>query len=164
MPAPSNSGRPEAAAQRVVMRQQAVDLVRQRLVVGEIHQADGAAADLVLIGRADAAAGGADRGCRICGFAQRVELAMQRQDQRDVLGDAQIFGADGDALSPQPRPPRRGKAAGSNTTPLPITASFRRPQHARRQQRELVGLAVDDQRMAGIVAALEAHDDVGLFR
>ena len=51
----------EAAAQRVVMRQQAVDLVRQRIEIGEIHQADGAAADLVFIGRADAAPGGADR-------------------------------------------------------------------------------------------------------
>ena len=27
------------------------------------------------------------------GFAQRVELAMQRQDQGDVLGDAQIVRA-----------------------------------------------------------------------
>src|SRR5690606_38148091 len=33
--------------------------------------------------------------------------------------------------------------------------------HARRQQRELVDLAVDDQRMAGVVAALKAHHDVG---
>ena len=35
--------------------------------------------------------------------------------------------------------------------------------HAGRQQPELEGDAVDDQRVAGIVAALEAHDDVGLF-
>ena len=35
--------------------------------------------------------------------------------------------------------------------------------HARGQQRQLVGRAVDHQRMAGIVAALEADDDVGLF-
>ena len=67
----------EPAAQRVVMRQQAVDLVRQRVEIGEVHQADGAAADLVLIGRADAAAGGADRGDRVGGFAQGIELAMQ---------------------------------------------------------------------------------------
>ena len=33
--------------------------------------------------------------------------------------------------------------------------------HARRQQRQLVGGAVDDQRVAGIVAALEADHDVG---
>ncbi len=37
------------------------------------------------------------------------------------------------------------------------------PHHAGRQQRELVGGAVDDQRVAGIVAALEAHHDVGLL-
>ncbi len=67
----------EAAAQRVVVRQQAVDLVRQGVEVGQIHQADGAAADLVLIGGSDAAAGGADRGARVGGFAQRIELAMQ---------------------------------------------------------------------------------------
>ena len=35
--------------------------------------------------------------------------------------------------------------------------------HARGQQRQLVGHAVDDQRVAGIVAALEAHHDVGLL-
>src|SRR5207253_10513682 len=55
----------EPAAQRIVMRQQAVDLVRQRVEVGEVHQADGAAADLVYIGRPDAAARGADCGCRV---------------------------------------------------------------------------------------------------
>ena len=41
---------------------------------------------------------------------------------------------------------------------------LRGPQHAGRQQRQLVGFAVDDEGMAGIVAALEAHDDVGLLR
>ena len=49
------------------VRQQAIDLVRQRVEVGEVHQADGAAADLVLVGRADAAAGGADLGARRAG-------------------------------------------------------------------------------------------------
>src|SRR5262249_15022324 len=37
-------------------------------------------------------------------------------------------------------------------------------QYTGSQQRELVGFAVDDEGMAGIVPALEAHDDVGLFR
>ena len=35
---------------------------------------------------------------------------------------------------------------------------------AGRQQRQLVAHAVDDERVAGIVAALEAHDDVGALR
>jgi hypothetical protein len=36
----------------------------------------------------------------IGGLAQRVELAVQRQDQGDVLGDAEVFRADGDAPGP----------------------------------------------------------------
>ena len=44
-----------------------------------------------------------------------------------------------------------------------MTDSLPLAHHAGRQQRQLVGDAVDDQRMAGIVAALEAHDDVGLL-
>ncbi|MBA7633276.1 hypothetical protein ES703_40838 [subsurface metagenome] len=91
-----------ATAQRVVMRQQTFDLVRQGLVVREVHQADGAAAHLVFIGRADAAARGADRGRSTCVLAHRIELAVQRQDQRDVLGDTEIFRTDGDALPLQP--------------------------------------------------------------
>ena len=35
--------------------------------------------------------------------------------------------------------------------------------NARRQKRELVGNAVDDERMAGIVSALEANHDVRTF-
>ena len=69
-----------------------------------------------------AAARGADRGDGVEGFPQGVELAMRRQDQRDVLGDAQIGRADGDAW-PSFATPLQGKP-GSNTTPLPITASF----------------------------------------
>ena len=153
----------EAAAQRVVMRQQPVDLVRQRIEIGEIHQPDRAAADLVLIGRADAAPRGADRGDRVGGFAERIELAMQRQDQRDVFGDAQIFRADGDALALQLGDLVEERLRIDHHA-VADHRQFRRPQHARRQQRQLVGLAVDDQGMAGIVAALEAHDDVGLLR
>ena len=37
-----------------------------------------------------------------------------------------------------------------------------RAHDARRQERELVGLGADDEGVAGVVAALEAHDDVGL--
>ena len=80
------------------MCQQPFDLVRQRVEIGKIHQANRAAPDLVFVSRPDAAPRGADRGNGIGGFPQRVEFAMQRQDQRDVFGDAQVFGTDGDAL------------------------------------------------------------------
>ena len=67
----------EPAAQRIVVRQQPIDLVRQRIEIGEIHQPDGAAADLVFIGRADAATGRPDRGDGIGRFprARRVPCA-----------------------------------------------------------------------------------------
>ena len=59
-----------------------VDLGRQHFAVGQIADADGAAADLVLIGRADAAAGGADLACPAKLLAGAVEIAVHRQDQR----------------------------------------------------------------------------------
>ncbi len=74
-------------------------------------------ADLVLVGRADAAAGGADLAGAARFLAQQVELAVQRQDQRGVLGERQDLGRDRHALrragsrspsaAPRDRPPRR---------------------------------------------------------
>jgi hypothetical protein len=145
------------------MRQQTIDLVRQRGKIGEIHQPDRAAADLVLVGRADAAPGGADRGDRIGRFPQGVEFTMQGQDQRDVFGDPQIFRADRDALPPQFRYFVE-ECLRVDHHAVADDRELRRPQHAGGQQRQLVGLAIDDQSVTGIVAALEAHDDVGLLR
>ena len=93
--------KPHAAAERVVVGQQPVDLARQRIEVGKVHQPDRAAADLVLIGRTDAAPGGADRRPAFDDFAQRIELAVQAENQRDVFGDPQIVRTDGDLLRAQ---------------------------------------------------------------
>ena len=87
-------GLAEPAPQRVVVHQQAVDLGAQRAEVLQVLRADGAAPDLVLVGRADAAPGGADLALAGRALAHLVELAVQRQDQRGVLGDAQVVGAD----------------------------------------------------------------------
>ena len=87
-----------AAPERIVVRQQPVDLARQARRIGEIDHADGAAADLVLIGRADAALGRADRLGGVRGLAVDIELAMQRQDQRGVVGDQQVVRRNVDAL------------------------------------------------------------------
>ena len=73
------------------MGQKAIDLVVQRIRIGEIHQADRTPRDLVLVSRPDAALGGADLGSRDASrLAMRVELAMQRQNQWDILGDLEI--------------------------------------------------------------------------
>ena len=55
----------EAAAQRIVMGQQPVDLGRQGFLVGKIEHANGTATNLVFIGRADAPSRGADLCARV---------------------------------------------------------------------------------------------------
>ena len=50
---------------------------------------------------------------------------------------------------------------GSRTTPLPITQALSGVEDPGGDQVELELLAVADDRVAGVVAALEAHDRVG---
>ena len=101
-------------------------------------------------------------GQRVGGFADGIELLMQRQDQRGVLGDTQAFRRDLDALPGQPVDLVEQRARIEHDA-VADHRQLARPHHARRQQRELVGDPVDDQRVAGIVPALEADDDVGLL-
>ena len=144
------------------MREQPLDLSRQRRQVGQIHKADGAASDFILVSGADAALGGADAVGGAFGLAQGVEFAMQRQDEHGIFGDAQIVGGHRDALffqlgdlvDERLRIDHHAVADDGELTPA---------HHAGGQQRQLEGFAVDHQRVAGIVAALEAHDDVGLL-
>ena len=134
-----------------------------RLGVLEILHADGAAADLVFIGRADAAAGGADLAFAGGFLTQLIQLAMQRQDERGVFGDAQVLARDGDALAFETLD-LVAQRPGIDDDAVADDAELALAHHARGQQRQLVGVAADDQRVAGVVAALEAHDDIGALR
>ena len=154
----------EAAPQRIVMGEQAVDLGVELVGFGKVHQADRAPADLVLIGRPDAALGRADLDAGdVRGFAMRVEFAVQREDQRDIFGDLEIVRRHFDALRAQLFD-LVGEMMGIEHHAIADDRQFAGPHDARRQQRQLEHLAVDDQRMAGVVAALKAHDDVGRNR
>ena len=64
--------------------------------VGEVADADAAAGDLVLVGRADAARRRADLALAAARFGQHVELAVIRQDQVRLVADEQAI-ADVDA-------------------------------------------------------------------
>ena len=68
----------------------------QRLGVGEVADADAAARDLVLVGRADAARGRPDLALAAPRLAQQVELAVVRQDEVRLVADDQPV-ADRDA-------------------------------------------------------------------
>ncbi len=122
------------------MGEQARDLAVERFGLGEIHQPNGAPADLVFVGRADAALGGADlHAAEVRRFAKRVELAMQRENERNVFGDLEVIW-------------RHFHALGANFVDLvdqmvgvehDAVADHRQlagPHDARGQQRELVDL------------------------
>src|SRR5215217_5809532 len=147
---------------RIVVREQTLDLGHQGVGFGEVDETDGAAANLVFIGRADAAAGGTDLEAGIGVFADAVKLAMERQDQRRVVGNAQDFGGDLDALAAQLRHfldevVRIDDDTIADDRELALNQT-------RGEQRQLVADAIDDQSMTGIVTAMEAHDDVGALR
>ena len=153
----------DAAAKRVVVGKQPIDLRRQRRLLGEIDQAEGPPTDLVFVGGADAAAGRAQRLARIRAFAGDIELAMERQDERGVLGDQEVLRRDLDAGGADAlhlvdeRPWIEDDAVADDR-------ELARTHHARRKQAQLVGDAIDDERMAGVMAALEANDDIRPLR
>ena len=91
----------ETAPDRIVMHENAIDLRFERVEIVQILHADRAASDLVFIGRSDPATRRSDLARAGGGFAQLVEFAVQRQDQRRVLGNAQVLGGDHDLLRGQ---------------------------------------------------------------
>ena len=116
---------------------------------------------LVGVAGADAAPGGADRELAELGLSGRVEQHVVGHDQVRVGGDAQV--ADRDALPFQPvdlsqQHPRVQHHAVADH------AGLLRVEDARRDQVELELLALADDRVAGVVAALEAHDHLGPLR
>jgi len=152
-------GELQPRTERRVMREQAIDLPIQRIGIGEIVDANGAAADLILVGRADAAAGGADARAARGGFARDIQFAVQRQDQATIVRQHKLFGIHRHALRSElgdllKQRERIDDNAIADDRALAL-------HQARRQQRELVSRVAHHQRVTGIVAALEAHDDIG---
>ncbi|MNN36649.1 hypothetical protein D3C81_1505520 [compost metagenome] len=128
----------------------------QLLGVMQVGDADAATRHLVFVGRADATAGGADRLAAGSAFARLVQGDVVRHDQRRGRGDLQArthFHAGGFQLGDfLLQRGRRDHHAVADQAQRIVT------QDARRDQVQDGLLAVDDQGVAGIVAALEAHD------
>jgi hypothetical protein len=102
----------------VVVVQHFAQLGGEALAVQQVLHADGAAGDLVLVGRADAAAGGADLAGALGGFARLVQGDVVRQDQGAGLGDGHAAG-DVDAACSSISTSSIS-ASGETTTPLPM--------------------------------------------
>src|ERR1700722_19774919 len=130
-----------------MVRKQASDFVVQRVGIGEIHQTDRASRDFVLISGANAALGGADLGSGdASGLAMRVEFAMQRQNQRNVLGDLEVGWRHFDALTAQLLD-LVNEMIGIEDDSIANDRQFPGPNNAGRKQRKFVSLAVDHERM-----------------
>ena len=91
-----------------------------------------------------------------------VQLAVERQDQGGVVGDPQGGGRDVHTLRLDPLD-LVDEVPGIDHDAVADHRELAAADHARGQQRQLVGHAVDDERVAGIMPALEPDDDVGLL-
>ena len=89
----------EPAQQRVVVEQKLVEPGFQAGGIGKIADPDRAAAHLILVGRADPPACGADLVLALCLFQGRIQAAVKRQDQRRVVRHHERAGRDIDPLA-----------------------------------------------------------------
>jgi len=157
-----DAGLAEAGAECVVMRADSVELRAERAEMGEVADPDRAAPDLVLISGADAAPRGPDLARARGVLAERVEIAVEGENERTGVGDLEPLGVDLDALRAQrldlglQRPGIEDDAVADHGKAALHDAGGK--------ERELVGLFADDECMAGIVAALESDDEVGAAR
>ncbi len=124
--------------------------------IGYAHRAPG---DLVFVGRADAAPGGPDGGLAARGLACLVECDVIRKDQRTGRADPQLVAhrhAAGVELGHLLQ-----QGVGRQHHAVADIARHAVVQNPRRNQPQNRLLAVDDERMPGVVAALKAHDVPG---
>ena len=142
------------------MRCQRLQLCVQRPFTGQITQPDSAAGDFILIGRADAAPGGANLAGTAHCLARRIHGLMQRQDQRrSIRNNQRLRGNLGPLLAQQGNLGNQMVRVDHNA--ITNDRQFARAHNARWQQRQLVFNTFDHQRMAGIMTALKTHNDIG---
>ena len=149
-----------ALQQEVLLLQRRLDLAAQDLLVEQVLHADADARVLVDVARADAAPGGADLELAELLLVGAVEEQVVRHDQVGVAADAQVVAADaaraqGVELAEQDV--RVDHHAVADDAGLGLV------EDARRDEVQLELLAVAHDRVAGVVAALEARDHVGLL-
>ena len=141
----------------VVELEQILQLFGEAHRLEQVLQADRASRGLVLVGGADAASGGPDLLRPARRFARRIERGVVRQDQRAGFRDAQARHDAGDAgglelvhLLDQGLRRNHDAVADEAVDVLAQDARGNEVQHGL--------LAADDERVPGVVPALEAHD------
>ena len=135
--------------------QRGEDLLAQDLLVEQVLDPDPEARCLVRVAGADAAPRGPDRELPEPGLAGAVEQHVVGHDQVRVGGDAQV--ADVDPAAPQAVDLLQQHLRIEHH-PVADHAGLLRVEDPRGDQVELELLAVADDRVTGVVAALEADD------
>src|SRR5690606_28341185 len=143
----------------VVEVEDLAELGGEAFPVQQVAEAHRAARDLVLVGRADAAAGGADGIAAARLFARLVERDMAGKDQRAGRADAQPL-ARRDALRFQ-HVEFFGKRHRVQDDAVADEAFDAVTEDAGGNQLKHSLVATDDQGVAGVVAALETHHATG---
>jgi hypothetical protein len=150
-----------AGEERRPPEQRLANLRGQRLRLREVAERDPEAADAVDVGRADPAAGGADRGAAAVLLGQLVERRMVRKDDMRALGDGDPGDINAELLELVElvdEPAQRKDRPGADQ-------QLRRlDQHARRHDVQRQLRLADFDRMTGVVPAPEAGDDVIISR
>jgi hypothetical protein len=136
------------------------DLLAEDLLVEEVLDPDAEPGGLVGVAGPDPAPGGADLELAELQFPGRIQLHVVGHDQVGVGGDAQP--ADVDAAVAQLLD-LSGEDGRVDDDAVPDRAGLARVEDPRGDQVELEGLPVADDRVAGVVTALEADDEVRLL-
>jgi hypothetical protein len=146
-------------AQRLLLAgQRRADLRPQDLLVEQVLDADPEPQGLVGVAGADAAARGAQRELAQLQLSGRVEQHVVGHDQVGIGGDLQV--ADIDPAPTQPVDLAEQDARVEHH-PVADCAGLLGIEDPRGDQVELELLAVADDRVPGVVAALKAHDHLG---
>ena len=144
-------GAEERVGDGVLLSAGCLDVGLEQRGMEQIDDAQAAAGHLVFVGRADAAAGGADLLAARRALGGQFDHAVVGQNDLGAIGDEELPSTA--TPSSRSRPTSLRKAMGSSTTPLPMTPLQPRPQHAAGNELEHKLLAADDDRMAGVVPA-----------
>ena len=141
------------------MRADPVELRAEIIKVCQIANPDRAAADFVFVSRPDPAPGRADFARATGIFAQSIEIAVERQDQRGIFGDLQVLRIDLDAL-PLELGHFIAEVPGIEHHAVADQAE-RSGDDAAGQQGELVDVFANHQRVPGVVSALKTDHGIG---
>jgi hypothetical protein len=135
-------------------------LLGEALGTHQVLHAQAAARHLVLVGRADATAGGADLVGALGRFARDVQRLVMRHDERAGFRNLDArFGVNTGGLELVEFLDQR---IGREDDAVADVAGDAVAQDARGHEVQHGLLAADDQRVAGVVAALETHHAPGV--